>query len=279
MKRNFALIGHPIMHSISPFIHKRLFEISKLPADYKLIDISPNNLCDSIPILKQLSGYNVTVPLKQNIIPFLDTLSEKANLYGSVNTVKNTSKSCGYNTDSNGFLNALKIENIPLCGNVTILGCGGVARVFAIESILNNCNVTFAVRQQSLTKANFLLNDIKTKTKKNANVTTIDNIPRNIDLLINATPIGMYPNCENIPINESLLKNCKYVFDAIYNPMDTVLIKKAQSIGLKAVSGLSMLVYQAVYAHKIWDDATFCDNDIYQLIYDSKSELNSQFNY
>ncbi len=279
MKRSFALIGHPIIHSISPFIHNRLFEISKLPAHYKLIDIHPNNISEHFFALKQLSGYNITIPLKQSIIPFLDSLSKKATLYGSVNTVKNSDKTYGYNTDSYGFLSALKAENIPLCGNVTILGCGGAARVFGMESVLNNCNVTFAVRQQSLAKANILLNDIKIKTKKSAKVTTIENLPNNIDFLINATPIGMYPDLQSIPVNESSLKNCKYVFDAIYNPMDTVLIKKAKSIGLKAISGLSMLVYQAVYAHKIWDNVTFCNNDIYQLIEDSKHELNSQFNY
>lgn len=279
MGRHFALIGHNITHSISPFIHKRLFDLSKNSAEYNLIDITTPNLSYSMSLLNDLDGYNITIPHKQNIIPYLDKLCNKAELYHCVNTVKNTDISCGYNTDSDGFLNALSFEKIDLNGNIAILGCGGAARTFAFESVLKDCNVTFVVRDQSLDHAHALANDITTHTNKQVNITTLDTPPQNIDLLINATPIGMYPNSEQMPISKSILKNCKSVFDAVYNPSDTLLIKTARANGSIAAGGLSMLVYQAVFAHKIWDNSMYSDNDIFQLIYDSKNELKSQFLY
>lgn len=279
MKHQFALIGDPIIHSISPFIHKRLFEISKIYAEYNLFNISTKDLACSIPILKNLDGYNITIPHKQSIIPFLDVLYGKAKLYNCVNTVKNEKVSCGYNTDADGFLSALKFEKVPLNGNITILGCGGVARIFGFESVLNGCDVTFAVRDQSLGKATALCNDIKMQTNKTVNITSIDNPPKDIDLLINATPVGMYPNHEEIPISESNLKNCKYVFDAVYNPLDTILLKKAIANGSNVINGISMLVFQAVFAHKIWNNVEYTSDDIHQLIYDAKNELKTQFKY
>lgn len=279
MKHQFALIGDPIIHSVSPFIHKRLFEISKIYAEYNLFNISTKDLGCSMSILKNLDGYNITLPHKQNIIPFLDNLCDKAKLYNCVNTVKNENMSCGYNTDADGFIEALKIEKIPLNGNVIILGCGGAARIFGFESVLNDCNVTFAVREQSISKANSLCIDIKKLTNKSVNITSIDNLPSNIDLLINATPVGMYPNHEEIPIQESYLSNCKCVFDAIYNPLDTLLIEKANANGSKVSGGLSMLVLQAVFAHKIWNNTEYTIDEIHQLIEDTKNELKTQFKY
>ena len=112
MNLQFGLVGHPVFHSISPFIHSRLFELSKIPADYRLFDIPQKDLADSLPFLNSLCGYNVTIPHKQRIIPFLDALCDKADLYKCVNTVKNDGSSVGFNTDANGFLSALSFEKI-----------------------------------------------------------------------------------------------------------------------------------------------------------------------
>lgn len=273
MNLQFGLVGHPVFHSISPFIHSRLFELSKISADYLLFDISPNDLADSLPLLNSLCGYNITIPHKQRIIPFLDALCDKADLYKCVNTVKNSGSSVGFNTDAIGFLSALAFEKISLSGDVVILGCGGAARIFCFESVLRNCDVTLAVRNQSISHAKILVNDVKSATGKIVSVTSIDNLPQNIDLLINATPVGMFPNVTQMPVSDAYLKNCTAVFDAIYNPIETLLIKKARSNGAKVASGMSMLVFQAVFAHKIWTDSTFSDSDIFQLILDSKENL------
>ena len=273
MKKQFGLIGHPIFHSISPFIHGRLFELSKISAEYKLFDVAPNNFESSMCFLKKLSGYNVTIPYKQKIIPFLDELRDKSDIYKSVNTVKNSRISSGYNTDANGFLSALAFEKIEFGKNVTILGCGGVARIFCFEAIFHGCHVTLAIRKESYFNAKSLANDVEKLTNKIVNITFLEDLPQNIDLLINATPIGMFPAIEQCPVSDVDLKNCKSVFDAVYNPLETLLIKKAKNNGSKVASGLSMLVFQAVFAHKIWNEATFTDADIYQLIADSKEIL------
>ena len=230
-------------------------------------------MADSLPLLNSLCGYNITIPHKQRIIPFLDALCDKADLYKCVNTVKNDGSSVGFNTDASGFLSALSFEKITLNGNVTILGCGGVARIFCFESVLRGCNVTLAARNQSIGHAERLAADVKTATGKTIHVTSIDKLPQNIDILINATPVGMFPNISQMPIADADLKNCKAVFNAVYNPIETLLIKKSRKNGAKVASGMSMLIFQAVFAHKIWTGAKFSDADIFQLILDSKENL------
>ena len=138
MSKKFAVIGHPIGHTMSPFIHDRLFKLSGIDARYSVIDIAPENLArDYNETLKNLDGYNITIPHKQNIIPLLDEIDEKAEMYGSVNTVSNINgKAKGYTTDPDGFLEALKYASIDLNGRVVILGCGGVARTMAYEALL-----------------------------------------------------------------------------------------------------------------------------------------------
>lgn len=274
MKKRFALIGHPVAHSISPFIHQRLFELSKTPAEYSLIDIPPNKLASYLPELKKLDGYNITIPHKEKIAPLIDELSEKTRLYGCVNTVKNTGyASLGYNTDAYGFLQALNLENVNLGGNVTILGCGGAARVFCFEAALAGCKVSLAVKHQSLARASQLKADVEKATGQEICVTPLDNIPSESDLLINATPVGMPPLHRQMPVRGDQLKNCKAIFDAVYNPVETALIKAAKSNGSKVVSGLPMLVYQAVQANEIWTNSTFDEDDIKQLLDDAKEVL------
>ena len=266
VKKQFALIGYPLAHSISPFIHRRLFDISGVSAEYDLLEISPDKLRSSLPILKKLAGYNITIPHKEVMVSLVDKVCEKDALYGCINTVSNVGCSCGYNTDAYGFLKALDFEGLHLSGSVTILGCGGAARVFCFEAVLAECDVTIAVRQQSLAKALRLLEDVKNVTGQTIQITTLDNLPAKINLLINATPIGMYPNCNQMPLLPTQLENCKAVFDVIYNPKETMLMKHAKSYGIQVVSGLSMLIYQAVNSQKVWTGAVITQDDILQLM-------------
>ena len=159
MSKKYAVIGHPIGHTMSPFIHKRLFELSGIDAEYTVVDIEPENFeRDYRNILKKLDGYNITIPHKQRVIPFLDKIDDKAEMYGSVNTVANIDGvSKGYTTDPDGFLKALGYASIPLSGNVVILGCGGVARTMAYEALLKNAALKFAVREKSIGKAKALI--------------------------------------------------------------------------------------------------------------------------
>lgn len=277
-ERKFAVIGHPIGHTMSPFIHKRLFELSGMKGDYTILDIAPEELASKYSELKALDGYNITIPHKPAIIPFLDKLDKKAQLYGSVNTVKNGEISEGFTTDPDGFLMALKSAGIPLGKSVVILGSGGVARTFAYEAALAGCNTTIAVRPDDLAAAAALAGEIKTDIYK-AYVSTslISRLHGDFDLLINATPLGMYPNVDAMAPTPELLARCENVFDAVYNPLETKLIKTARANGSKALGGMSMLVWQAVRSHEIWDGVTYKDEDIAQLVEDSAKEVTKLF--
>lgn len=277
-ERKFAVIGHPIGHTMSPFIHRRLFELSGMSGSYDILDISPEQLTEKYSELRTLNGYNVTIPHKPAIIPFLDKLDKKARLYGSVNTVKNGEISEGFTTDPDGFLMALKTAGIPLGKSVVILGSGGVARTFAYEAALAGCNTTIAVRPEDLPAAAALAGEIKVDVYK-AYISTslISRLNGDFDLLINATPLGMYPNTDVMAATPQLLARCANVFDAVYNPLETKLLKAARANGSKAVGGMSMLVWQAVRSHEIWDNVTYRDEDIAQLVEDSAREVAKRF--
>ncbi len=275
-KKKYAVIGHPIGHTMSPFIHKRLFELSGIDADYSVLDISPENLSFEYEnVLKKLDGYNITIPHKQNIIPLIDEIDEKARMYGSVNTVSNTNATAkGYTTDPDGFLKALEASGIEIKGRVVILGCGGVARTMAYEVVLKGLPLLFAVRKEDENIAKFLCEEIMNNVKgSKTEYCLIDELSGDIDLLINATPLGMFPKIENQPVKDSVINRCKSVFDAVYNPLETVLIKKSLANGAKAVGGMSMLVWQAVVAHEKWDGSIYGVNDIAKLCIDSAEEL------
>ena len=147
MDRKFAVIGHPIGHTMSPFLNARLFSLSGLPAQYTSRDIAPESLPDSLGFFRSLQGFNVTIPHKQAIIPFLDELDPSARNIQSVNTVKQVNgRLIGYTTDGAGFRFALENAGIPLKGNVLILGAGGVSRVMALEALEAGCRLTIAAR-------------------------------------------------------------------------------------------------------------------------------------
>ena len=155
-----------------------------------------------------------------------------------------------------------------------ILGCGGVARTMAYEIALRHKPFEFAVRRESVGKAGLLCLDI-TRKIPDAEVSfgLIDQIIGNVDVLINATPVGMYPNCDAQPIHNCAIGRCKYVYDAIYNPLETAIVKRAKANGSVAEGGMSMLVWQAVVAHQHWDGSQYDKAEIDRLCRDAAAEL------
>lgn len=276
--RHYAVIGHPIGHSMSPFIHKRLFELAGKDADYTRIDVAPENLAaDFSEVLSRLDGYNVTIPHKQSIIPLLTSLDDRAAMYGSVNTVANdfeSGESRGYTTDPVGFLKALEAADIKLDGRIMILGCGGVARTMAYEIALMGKPFEFAVRREDVGKAGLLCLEITRKLPETeVSFGLIDQIIGNVDVLINATPVGMHPDDNGQPIHNCAVGRCAAVFDAVYNPLETALVKRARANGSKAEGGMSMLVWQAVASHEIWDGSVYDPADVRRLCADAAEEL------
>ena len=275
--KKFCLIGHPLGHSMSPQIHTRLFKLSGIPAEYSLNDIAPEELSGKYDFLDEFAGINVTIPHKVAIIDYCSSLSEGAKRYQSVNCVKGDDKT-GYNTDVIGFTKSIETLGASLGSRVTVIGCGGVGRMICIEAARQGAELTIAALEKDLALAEKVVEDIRGQ-KADADV-KIEIIKGNMlenseggDLLINATPAGMFPKVENMPCTESVVGKFSYVFDVIYNPKETLLLKTARNLGKKAMGGMAMLVLQAVAAHEIWYGAKFEKSDIDKLISDMENSI------
>ena len=313
-KKKFGLLGYPLGHSLSDYIHKRIFELCEIEdeCEYALYEINPDSLKDgegTIAQIRELSGFNVTIPYKTEIIPYLTRLDKSADVYGAVNCVKVdnrgvTPELVGYNTDGYGFLKALQKLGSPFKQDmkVLLLGCGGTARMMAFEAAKAGADLTIAIRRDKTEeKAAAKLSGDIAKTlggineepqKSPATPTTLGqtatigqatkvrityaeslNLVNEYELLLNATPCGMHPNVNEIPLNSSLLKKVKFLFDAIYNPYPTKLISEAEKHGVKCLDGMVMLVEQAVAAERIWNDIEIDDKEIAKIIQECREKL------
>lgn len=277
--KKYGLIGHPLGHSMSPFIHKRLFDESGRNAEYRLIDISPEDMSAKLPgLLESYDGLNVTIPHKVPVIEYLDSLDESAERYNSVNCIcRKNGRLTGFNTDCDGFLRSVPKKNLG--GRVLLLGCGGVGRMMAIEAARHGGNVTMAVIPEAYKIADDLTAEVKEKISgAEISITSMDSISGEFDLLINATPVGMYPKTDACPVSREIIGRCGAVFDAVYNPVKTKLIQFAEEMGITAVGGMSMLVLQAVSAHEIWDGDSYTDEQINKIISEAAEIVERDFN-
>ena len=224
----YCLIGERLSHSYSVEIHKGR------GINYELKEVPRGGLADFIK--EGYDGFNVTIPYKKEIIPFLDGVDESAEKIGAVNTVvRRGGKYIGYNTDIEGMRYALSRKNICLTDhNVMILGSGGAA-----------CTA------QALCDAEGAKSCVTVSRSGEINYENCYGL-KDTDIIINATPVGMFPNIGETPIDLSCFNNLKGVFDCIYNPFNTALILQAKKLGIKCSDGLPMLVKQAIEAQKLW---------------------------
>ncbi len=268
--KEYGILGCPLGHTMSPVLHRLLAEESGIPLNYGIFEIPGENLAGNIARLKALDGFNVTIPHKSAIIPHLDALDESAKKYGAVNVVANENgKYIGYNTDCLGFTRAMEAANIPLSGRVCIVGAGGVGRMFATECACRYCQVTLAVKKEHIlqmqqdmaagrqTALGFLKEKLKWLSGHTVQVVPAGELTGEFDLLINATPVGMYPHTQASPVEQALLNQVKAVFDCIYNPQETLLMAQARKAGCQVVGGMPMLVWQAAAAQEIWNGVPF----------------------
>lgn len=277
--KKYAVIGHPIGHTMSPFIHSRLFALGGISGEYGALDVAPSELHGKIEKLKELSGFNITIPHKRSIIPLLDKLDPKAEMFGSVNTVKNENGILtGYTTDGEGFRRTAESAGANLSGRTVILGAGGAARAIAFETALSGGTVVIATRVHSMDAGTRLCEDLRQKVPgARASNCLIGEISGTADLLVNATPAGMYPNTETCPVDAEFLQNAQYVFDAVYNPAQTLLLRTARERGAKTIGGIGMLVRQAAAAQEIWLGNNFNEKDINRLCADANFEMKKAF--
>ncbi len=280
MQRKYALLGGKLGHTLSPPIHKRLFELKSREFEYTLIESEPEQLDGKKGELSALAGYNVTIPHKQSVIAFMDRLDDSAKRYGAVNCVDNKGgASVGYNTDCDGFLRSVRAEGGRLDGSVLLLGAGGVGRMMAIETCLAGGRLTMAVLESFMEQTQKVREDILALVPcAQVRIVSIGNIPdEHFDTLINATPVGMYPKCDACAVTDEVIANADFVFDAIYNPKETLLIQKAKAMGKKAVGGMAMLVWQAVSAHEIWDGDSYTDEQVQAIIDEMYQKVERDF--
>lgn len=261
MKKVFGVIGDPIEHSFSPALHTIAFQEQGLDFDYVRVQVRPYELPQALQKLSsELSGFNVTIPHKQSIIQYLDDLDSSAERYGAVNTVKNEGGTLiGYNTDGFGFMEGLREITAPHTIKTTLLlGAGGAANVVALE-LAPYSSLTIANR--SLERAERLAERVKKHDPKSVvQIVNLESIPQeNYDLVVNATPIGMGMYQNQVPVERSILWNAGIVYDLIYNPQETQLLKAASKAGCQTLNGLPMLIYQGLKSEEIWLEQTFSD--------------------
>ena len=252
-----GLIGHPVEHSFSPPMHNAAFKALGMDYAYVAFDVDPSNLKSAIEGAKSLNikGFNVTIPHKIEVMEFLDEIDPVASLIGAVNTIdfKNLK---GYNTDGIGAVRSIEEVTSIKNKNVIVAGAGGASRAiscylakYVADSItILNRNVERAEKLAGDISDSGLIDDIKSDS-----ISAINNYLGDADILVDTTPIGMHPHIDDEPIatfdnmHEDLV-----VFDAVYNPNETVLIKEAIKAGAKPVYGIKMLLYQGAESFKIW---------------------------
>ena len=261
---HLGLIGYPLGHSLSPKIHTAALKACELEGDYSLFPIHPDdkqglkNLLDQVHT-KQIQGLNVTIPHKQNVIEFMDELSPTVKAIGAVNTIYfREDKLIGDNTDAHGFLTDLKSfigyreSEIGNRKSAIVLGAGGSARAVVYALLNDGWNVTLTSRRHEQSQglansfANYPLSIIHYPNLPTCNFQTFQ-------LIVNTTPLGMTPNINQSPLPENLsLPSNIFIYDLVYNPRETKLVKDARLQGIQATTGLGMLIEQAALAFEIW---------------------------
>ena len=256
-----GLFGYPVRHTLSPVFQNAAFQAKKLNYVYLPFEVAPSGLEAALKSLPSLgiAGVNVTIPHKESVLPYLSGASNEAMIVGAVNTISVVNgKLVGYNTDGYGFVTALK-ENLKttLKGkNVMLLGGGGGARSVAAKSILEGAGKVYIgdILNEKGTK---LISDLK-KVFPRAEIDSykmekseLREVLGEVDILINATPVGMKKE-DPLLVNPEWLRKSLLVFDLIYNPFETKLLKAAKKRGCRCCNGLGMLVHQGARSFEIW---------------------------
>lgn len=256
MTKIVGIFGYPIEHTLSPFMHNAAFEALGLDYCYIPFSVHPDNLRSAAAAIKVLNivGVNITIPHKEAIIPYLDGLDREAELIGAVNTILNKDgKLIGYNTDGRGFIKSLKEEGgvNPKGESVMIIGAGGAARAIAFSLAIERVDKIF-INDIISEKAKELSCAVSTKTStESIHIKDLKEGIDEVDILINATPLGMKKE-DPLPIATELLSKGLFVYDIVYNPPETPLIKEAKKRGAKTLGGLGMLLYQGALSFNIW---------------------------
>ncbi|MFZ0441542.1 MAG: shikimate dehydrogenase [Methanobacterium sp.] len=255
----FGIIGDPVEHSLSPAMHNAAFEKLCLDNIYVPFLVKAEELEDAIKGAHAMGikGLNVTIPHKTEVINYLDYLDIAAGLIGAVNTIEfGENGAIGHNTDGIGAIRA--IEEITSVKNkkFIILGAGGAARAVSFQLFLSGAK-SLTISNRTVEKADVLRDDLVEKLDNDVKVIDmgleLEQELKDTDILINTTPIGMYPNINQKPlITADMIHKSLIVNDIVYNPLKTGLILEAEKAGAKTIYGIKMLMYQGIESFKIW---------------------------
>lgn len=269
-----AVVANPIKHSISPFIHNRAFEATNTNGVYLAWEIEGTDLAETVANIRryQMFGINLSMPYKEQVIPYLDQLSEEARLIGAVNTVVNREGTLiGYNTDGKGFFKSL--PSFKISGKrMVLLGAGGAAKAILAQAILDGVSqVSVFVRSGSIEKTRLYLEKLQNETGFKVDLFALEDVSElqariiDSDLLVNATSVGMDGVSQPIPTSIVLPEKI-LVADVIYQPFETPFLKWARNQGNHAVNGLGMLLYQAAEAFQLWTGKEMPTDQIWELL-------------
>ena len=267
-----AVVANPIKHSISPFIHNQAFEATHTNGVYVAWEVEATDLAETVTNIRryQMFGINLSMPYKEQVISYLDQLSEEARLIGAVNTVVNREGTLiGYNTDGKGFFKSLPSFKISR-KRLVLLGAGGAAKAILAQAILDGVSqVSVFVRSASIEKTRPYLEKLQNETGFKVDLFALEDVSElqariiDSDLLVNATSVGM--DGQSSPVPESIvLPETLLVADIIYQPFETTFLKWARSQGNPAVNGLGMLLYQAAEAFQLWTGKEMPTEEIWQ---------------
>ena len=255
----FGIIGDPVEHSLSPGMHNAAFKELGMDNIYVPFQVKAEHLEDAILGAQSLGvkGFNVTIPHKTEVINYLDYLDIAAGLIGAVNTIEfGKNGAVGHNTDGIGAVMAIEEEAPVKNKKVVILGAGGASRAIAFQLLLSGVD-NLVIANRTVEKAVELKTDLVEKLDHEVRVSGLDeNLTQELsdtNILINTTPVGMYPNVDQKPVvTAEMMHPDMVVNDIVYNPLKTGLLKEADKAGAKSISGIKMLIYQGVEAFKIW---------------------------
>lgn len=255
-----GVLGDPIEHSFSPFMHNTVYKHLGLDYAYVPLKVEKENLANAIKGLKAVGfiGANVTIPHKENIMQHLIGLSKEAELIGAVNTIILTRDGYkGDNTDGRGFIKSLSKEGFNPAGKkAIIIGAGGAARAVAVSLALE-ATIQVDIINRTREKAEKIARIINEKTDAKCNVygyeDNLEAVFTQASLVVNTTSLGMHPEINKMPpLDPDIFSSHLFVVDLIYNPAETKLLKMAREKNCKTLNGFGMLIYQGEYSFKMW---------------------------
>ncbi|EFK12020.1 shikimate dehydrogenase [delta proteobacterium NaphS2] len=242
----YGVLGNPVGHSLSPAMHNAAFEALDIPSFYGAFKTTDLKGCIRGMRALGISGMSITIPFKTDVMAYLDALDPLAEQIGAVNTIVNENGLLrGYNTDGAGAMKALEAVVDPVGKRCVLVGAGGAARGIGFMAVKNGMKLTVSNRSENRgrTLADFLecpfvpLSEIK----------SLDT-----DVLIQTTPVGMFPRENASPVSADMFREGMVVMDAVYNPMETKMLKDARSRGCETIGGLEMFIHQGALQFQLW---------------------------